>query len=281
MGFFKSKKGGKDDPSPVPSPNASYEAPAASTPTSAVAAADSSPAAGSPTAAASTSSPSGSPIRTGGRPPTSPAKSRPPPATASPPSSPARSTGGGGAPATPTANYESDTGYPTDHDGYQSDAIHSDAENDPDHPDREELDEDLEWDEGGPSQCGYSEPIHSVLMSAGSTIHRIVGDPGEGLNTSMRRIGNFFQEASYAVRDVVRGDGEVKQDAHKAWKEMVSGGGDGGAETDYEGDDHHDDGDHDHHDDVDGHHDDDEKENGVVGSGGSAAAAATPTSTSA
>ena len=135
-----------------------------------------------------------------GRPPTSPAAA----STSSPTAAAA---------SAPPTNYDTDGGNRTD--GAETD------EEGVDDLEGKELDEDLEWDEGGPSQCGYSEPIHGVLMSAGAAIHRVVGDPGEGMKVGMRRIGNFFQEASYAVRDVVRGDAGVKDDARNAWKEMV------------------------------------------------------------
>jgi len=97
-----------------------------------------------------------------GRPPTSPAA-----ASTSSPTAAAAS-----APVPPT-NYDTDGGNRTD--GAETD------EEGVDDLEGKELDEDLEWDEGGPSQCGYSEPIHGVLMSAGAAIHRVVGDPGEGV----------------------------------------------------------------------------------------------------
>lgn len=158
----------------------------------------------SPTAAAPAASApvpaSEAPAAGSGRPPTSP------PAAAGSPTAAA-------APVPPT-NYDTDGGNRTD-------GAETDEEGAADDLEGKELDEDLEWDEGGPSQCGYSEPFHGVLMSAGAAIHRVVGDPGEGMKVGMRRIGNFFQEASYAVRDVVRGDAGVKDDARDAWKEMV------------------------------------------------------------
>ena len=107
-----------------------------------------------------------------------------------------------------------------------------------------ELDEDLEWDEGGPSQCGYNMTIHEFLMSTGETIHGYVGAPSKSLGTQMRRVGNFFQEASYAVRDVVRGENEMSSDTKNAWKELT------GRSVDEEADDAE--GDEDDRDDVAG-----------------------------
>ena len=166
-----------------------------------------------PTAAAPAASEA--PAAGSGRPPTSPSA-----AAGSP-------TADGAAAAAPV-NYDTDGGNRTD-------GAETDEEGGADDLEGKELDEDLEWDEGGPSQCGYSEQIHGVLMSAGAAIHRVVGDPGEGMKVGMRRIGNFFQEASYAVRDVVRGDADVKDDARNAWKEMVGahkGEGEGPADDD-------------------------------------------------
>lgn len=163
---------------------------------------EASPTAAAPAASAPAPVPaSEAPAAGSGRPPTSP-----PAASGSSPTAAA-------APVPPT-NYDTDGGNRTD-------GAETDEEGAADDLEGKELDEDLEWDEGGPSQCGYSEPFHGVLMSAGAAIHRVVGDPGEGMKVGMRRIGNFFQEASYAVRDVVRGDAGVKDDARDAWKEMV------------------------------------------------------------
>ena len=144
-----------------------------------------------------------------------PASEAPAAGSGRPPTSPPTAAGSPTAAAAPIPP----TNYDTD--GGRTDGAETDEEGAADDLEGKELDEDLEWDEGGPSQCGYSEPIHGVLMSAGAAIHRVVGDPGEGVKVGMRRIGNFFQEASYAVRDVVRGDAGVKDDARNAWKEMV------------------------------------------------------------
>lgn len=190
MGFFKngSKKDGEDGEVLPAADSAAAAAPVAASGSEAPAAV----AAGS------------------GRPPTSPLRGA---TTAA-----AATSDAGASPSAASAtapNYDTDGGNRTDGAETDEEGAVDDLE------DGKELDEDLEWDEGGPSQCGYSEPFHGVLMSAGAAIHRVVGDPGEGVKVGMRRIGNFFQEASYAVRDVVRGDAGVKDDARNAWKEMV------------------------------------------------------------
>ncbi len=61
------------------------------------------------------------------------------------------------------------------------------------------------WDEGGRSDCGYSDTLHDTLMTLGSWMHSLFGEPSEELDTHMKGIGNYFQEASYAVRDFKRG----------------------------------------------------------------------------
>mmetsp|Transcript_32510 Transcript_32510/g.67801 ORF Transcript_32510/g.67801 Transcript_32510/m.67801 type:complete len:205 (-) Transcript_32510:193-807(-) len=84
-------------------------------------------------------------------------------------------------------------------------------------PTEEEVDEEAEaaqeWDEGGPSHCGYHETVHETLMAVGASVHSLVGDPPENVNSGMKQVGNWFQEASYATRDFVRGDQEVNDDA--------------------------------------------------------------------
>uniref|UniRef100_A0A7S1ZBY6 Uncharacterized protein n=1 Tax=Trieres chinensis TaxID=1514140 RepID=A0A7S1ZBY6_TRICV len=73
--------------------------------------------------------------------------------------------------------------------------------------------EETDWDEGGSSQCGYSDSVHSTLMAAGNVVHKVVGAPSQQVRGSMLHIGNWFQEASYAVRDLVRGNHkEMEQD---------------------------------------------------------------------
>ncbi|KAL7496930.1 hypothetical protein ACHAWT_005839 [Skeletonema menzelii] len=61
------------------------------------------------------------------------------------------------------------------------------------------------WDEGGRSDCGYSDIVHDTLMSVGQWMHGIVGEPNEEMEFRMKGIGSYFQEASYAVRDFRRG----------------------------------------------------------------------------
>eukprot|EP00542_Grammatophora_oceanica_P017379 CAMPEP_0194027500 /NCGR_PEP_ID=MMETSP0009_2-20130614/1647_1 /TAXON_ID=210454 /ORGANISM="Grammatophora oceanica, Strain CCMP 410" /LENGTH=151 /DNA_ID=CAMNT_0038666591 /DNA_START=105 /DNA_END=560 /DNA_ORIENTATION=+ len=68
-----------------------------------------------------------------------------------------------------------------------------------------EIKEDGDWDEGGPSHCGYHETIHNALMGVGQSIHKIVGDPSPGTEESLKSVGAWFQEASYATRDIMRG----------------------------------------------------------------------------
>ena len=83
------------------------------------------------------------------------------------------------------------------------------------------------WDEGGSSDCGYSDTVHRTLMSVGKSVHRVTGDPSQKLNKMQTSIGNWFQELSYATRDLLRG-GEHANEMHKdtadAVKELISGG---------------------------------------------------------
>jgi len=68
-----------------------------------------------------------------------------------------------------------------------------------------EIQEIKSWDEGGPSDCGYSDSIHDTLMNLGGSVHGVVGDPSPSTNKTLGLIGNWFQEASYAIRDILRG----------------------------------------------------------------------------
>lgn len=61
------------------------------------------------------------------------------------------------------------------------------------------------WDEGGRSDCGYSDQVHDIFMTIGETVYSMFGEPSEQLQKPMKGIGTFFQEASYAVRDFQRG----------------------------------------------------------------------------
>ena len=77
----------------------------------------------------------------------------------------------------------------------------------------EEFDDDYNkdiWDEGGRSDCGYSDGVHDTLMSIGEKVYSVLGEPSELLRKRMKGIGSFFQEASYAVRDLKRGNLSVK-----------------------------------------------------------------------
>ena len=92
--------------------------------------------------------------------------------------------------------------------------------------------EEKEWDEGGKSHCGYSEFVHGTLMTVGGAVHKVVGDPSPKVERELKAVGNWFQEASYAARDLVRGnpndDAEggsgMKEDAWDAVKTLVRGG---------------------------------------------------------
>ena len=83
-----------------------------------------------------------------------------------------------------------------------------------------------EWDEGGKSHCGYSDQVHDTLMLIGESIHKVVGDPNETVHSAMKGIGSWFQEASYAARDVQRGKMNVGEEAVAAIKSMVTGDAD-------------------------------------------------------
>lgn len=70
-----------------------------------------------------------------------------------------------------------------------------------------------QWDEGGKSDCGYSDSVHETLMSIGETIYSVLGEPSEEMRKRMKGIGSYFMEMSYAVRDLQRGDWNVDDDA--------------------------------------------------------------------
>ena len=89
-----------------------------------------------------------------------------------------------------------------------------------DDEDHEDVEPSPEWDEGGPSHCGYHETVHDTLMSVGASVHSVVGDPPENVDSGMKQVGNWFQEASYAVRDFMRGDKIVSDDAADAFSSM-------------------------------------------------------------
>jgi hypothetical protein len=77
------------------------------------------------------------------------------------------------------------------------------------------------WDEGGPSDCGYSDTVHATLMTVGQTVHTVMGAPGHSIAKVQTSIGNWFQELSYATRDIWRGE---TQDAASAIKTVMTGG---------------------------------------------------------
>lgn len=98
-----------------------------------------------------------------------------------------------------------------------------DADADDDELDGEEEAAPKEWDEGGKSHCGYSDSVHETLMSIGQSIHRVVGEPSEGVQGAMRGIGSWFQEASYAARDLKTGKMNMTEETAAAMKSVVSG----------------------------------------------------------
>ncbi|KAL7536638.1 hypothetical protein ACHAXR_010643 [Thalassiosira sp. AJA248-18] len=67
------------------------------------------------------------------------------------------------------------------------------------------------WDEGGRSDCGYSESVHDTLMVIGEAMHSLFGEPSDMLKTSMKGVGSYFQEASYAARDLARGTSPLNE----------------------------------------------------------------------
>ena len=92
--------------------------------------------------------------------------------------------------------------------------------------------EENEWDEGGKSHCGYSEVVHSTLMSVGESVHKMMGEPSPRVEKELKAVGNWFQEASYAARDLFSSpkEGEdssgngMKEDAMEAVKTLLRGG---------------------------------------------------------
>lgn len=90
--------------------------------------------------------------------------------------------------------------------------------------------EENEWDEGGKSHCGYSEMVHNTLMAVGKGVHNIVGEPSPRVEKELKAVGNWFQEASYAARDLLQGPNEgeassgMQEDAWDAVKTLVRGG---------------------------------------------------------
>ena len=68
------------------------------------------------------------------------------------------------------------------------------------------------WDEGGKSDCGYSEGVHDTLMALGESVYYVLGEPSEEMKRCMKGIGSYFMEMSYAVRDIQRGEFTVADD---------------------------------------------------------------------
>mmetsp|Transcript_15411 Transcript_15411/g.21472 ORF Transcript_15411/g.21472 Transcript_15411/m.21472 type:complete len:165 (+) Transcript_15411:119-613(+) len=118
-------------------------------------------------------------------------------ATTATPSSPTPTNTG----ATSPVNMDEKDDKYTDHE-------HSEDELE-DHEDDESLGLEKEWDEGGPSHCGYSEGVHDTLMSVGKSVHSVVGEPSDSTRKDIRGVGNWFQEASYAVRDFFSGNNDT------------------------------------------------------------------------
>ena len=97
-----------------------------------------------------------------------------------------------------------------------------DEEHDPEEDEEQEEEVEVkEWDEGGKSHCGYGEGVHETLMSIGQSIHKVVGEPNDKVQNAMDTVGNWFQEASYAARDLRRGKMDVKGEL----KSVVTGDG--------------------------------------------------------
>jgi hypothetical protein len=73
------------------------------------------------------------------------------------------------------------------------------------------------------SNKGYGDRVHNVLISIGSTIHKVVGEPSAAVVDAMNQIGNWFQEASYAARDLKQGNMNMREETMQAVKLVVSG----------------------------------------------------------
>ena len=123
-------------------------------------------------------------------------------------------------------------------DAHQDQVLTDNEEGDDDEEEDEEEEEEVhvkEWDEGGKSHCGYGDSVHETLMSIGKSIHSVVGEPNETVHNAMDTVGNWFQEASYAVRDLQRGKMNVGEEASAALKSVVASeekeGGEDGLEN--------------------------------------------------
>ncbi|KAL7524680.1 hypothetical protein ACHAXR_001539 [Thalassiosira sp. AJA248-18] len=129
--------------------------------------------------------------------------------------------------AEPTTKEEADMAPLDESDPMDADDDHLDEDDGDEHEDDgDEADEHenevKEWDEGGKSHCGYGDSVHETLMSIGASIHKVVGEPNDGVQGAMQSIGNWFQEASYAARDMKRGNMDVAEEAASAMKSVVS-----------------------------------------------------------
>jgi len=150
---------------------------------------------------------------------------------------PATSSSSGKPPMAPTSE-EKKTDDHRHNNNNDHDEDHEDDHDRDDHDDHDDhgdlySDEVAEWDEGGHSHCGYSEMVHHTLMSVGETVHKVIGEPTPRVEEELKAVGNWFQEASYAARDLFRGgkegddadaSGGMTEDALDAVKTMFGGG---------------------------------------------------------
>ena len=95
---------------------------------------------------------------------------------------------------------------------------------DDDEDDNSQCSAKSEWDEGGASQCGYSDVVHNTLMTVGKSVHSIIGDPPESVQKGMKSVGGWFQEASYAIRDYTRGNANIEEETKEVVDTIISGG---------------------------------------------------------
>ncbi|GKY99539.1 hypothetical protein MPSEU_000908000 [Mayamaea pseudoterrestris] len=99
------------------------------------------------------------------------------------------------------------------------------TDDDEEETDAEDKESVKRWDEGGDSDCGYSTNIHETLMSVGAKVHEFVGAPSMKVHKLQDAIGNWFQELSYATRDILRGENtdEMQKDASDAVSTLFYG----------------------------------------------------------
>lgn len=157
-----------------------------------------------------------------------------PEAKTSPPSSPERPTETGGAGEsvysdnTKSQKTQQSSDYHPDHDPID--------EGNDEEVDEEELHKATEWDEGGKSHCGYSDSVHDTLMAVGGSVHGVVGEPNAHVEKKMNAVANWFQEMSYTIRDLWRGQHDISQDFHDVMNSVMADSGEAHMEDD---DDHH------------------------------------------